>query len=224
MNNVLKGNIQLISTGIPDLLPQTDRTPNVPHISTIIKQLCIIFGHYDEEQQLISGDDFYIANRSRMELGKALERSIISGYQEQYPDEYYTPAEINYDGLYGHPDILNLKHSAVCEIKLTWRTAKSGSNGNVDIGDFADIDHPIYSDKFWRDWTQIKAYCKMLNYNIGQLMICHVLGAYDGYKDEKTGKSKLPDVIFNVWQQRFTNYELSMNWKLLKSQSERMEW
>jgi hypothetical protein len=90
------GEIILISEGIPDLMPQLHRSPGV-HVSDIIRQICLDLGHYSEQD---SGD----VDRSKMELGKALEHAIGHRYSIEYPDRYIQPGELFNQGSWSLMD------------------------------------------------------------------------------------------------------------------------
>jgi hypothetical protein len=130
-----------------------------------------------------------------------MEWSIIQRYERHFPGRYIIPPEISLDGIYGHPDLMDLIDEAIEEIKYTDR---SSYGPEVKIGDYAPLDHPIYGEKFWKDWLQIQCYCKMTGWNIGRLNITHPRGDYREFK-----------VVNNVWERVFTKDELDETWLIM---------
>jgi len=184
--------ITLISSTMPDLLPMTTRSSG-PHVSTIITDLCISLNLYPNNR--LDEDP----NMSWMQLGSALEHAIIQRYSLHYPDRYIQPGELTLDGIHGTPDLFDLQPPppigdtfTVEEIKLAWMSSN----------------HPPDSDKFWRYWVQIAAYCQMARTLTCHLHVCHVNGDY-----------KQSGPVYNVWRRTFTRTELAENWAMLKSRS-----
>lgn len=179
----------LIYDGAPVLLPMQGRSDGI-HISTIIKELCIRLGHFKER------DEGPI--QAQLELGNALEWAIIQRYILEDPDRYMAPGELELDDLFGTPDVADVEDLAIEEIKLTWMSSR----------------HEIDSDKFWRYWVQLMAYCKMMGWTLGRLHICHVNGDYT--YDNGSGP------VYRVWERRFTKAELNENWAMLLIHAESM--
>lgn len=192
------GDIILIANSLPDLLPQKSRSEGI-HVSQIIQDICIQRGWYDEQTSI---------PRSRWELGKALERSLISAFEREFPGRYIEPGELSYDGLLGTPDILDVPEEEVDDIKLTERS----SGDTPKLYTPAPLDHPIHSDRFWANWTQIMAYCTMIGWSKGALLLTHQRGDY---------RERRREVIYHAWQQVFTRYELDERWLMLKRHADK---
>jgi hypothetical protein len=175
---------RLVSEGMPDLLPMTGRSPGI-HVSDVIHDLCVSLGHYEP-------GDFDGPAMTRMQLGCALEHAIVHRFALDSPDRYVQPGELELDGLYGTPDLLDLEDGADTEIKLTWMSSR----------------HDPDSEKLWRYWVQIKAYCRMLELTLGRLHVCHVMGDYKG-----------SGPVYRVWEREFTHQELLENWAMLRSRA-----
>jgi len=181
--------IKLIpTTGIPDLLPMTNRSPGV-HVSTIIHDLaCNVLKHYKSSP----------LDMTRAQLGCALEHAIIHRYSLHYPGEYIQPGEIQIDNTFGTPDLYHTITNVAPEIKLSWMSSKHAPTSLCD------------SDKFWKFETQMKAYCHMLGITTSRLQICHIMGdySYDQIKGAPT---------YRIWEYEFTRDELLQNWSMLRT-------
>lgn len=129
------------------------------------------------------------------ELGSAFEDAIARALAERWarahPDRFVRIGELELDGLLGNPDLYDFVDSAICEMKLTKLSASQDPEG----------------EKFWKYWVQCAAYCKMMDVNLARLHICHING---NYRDNRSP-------IYHVWERRFTQRELDMNWKMLVS-------
>lgn len=179
------GGFILAFAGMPDLLPMQGRSEGV-HISDIIKDLCVRLGHYSDEIELTS---------TWAQLGCALEDTVATRYERHFPDRYERPGELERDGLFGTPDLLDLEDGAIEEIKLSWMSAA----------------HLPTSDKFWRYWVQVKAYCHMWGTPLCRLHVCHINGEY-----------KQAGPIYRVWERTWTEQELERNWTMLLKHAARM--
>jgi len=180
---------KLVATGLPDLVPM-DRSEG-RHVSAAIRRLCIKFGHFD--------DSPFPDDKTRMELGSAFEDGLADFLARRIvasnPERYIRIGEQVLDGIYGTPDILDLETMTIIEVKLTWLSTKNDPDGK----------------KFWKYWTQIKAYCHMLGIRRGQLWICHINGDYRG-----------SGPIMNVWEPdagEFSEDELRTNWSMIRAYS-----
>lgn len=194
--------ITLISSGLPILLPQTDRTEGVVHVSSTITDMCYRLGYYDESQDRT-------IDQTLMQLGSTFEWALIQRYQREEPDRYSIPPEISLDGIYGHPDLRDLSRKVIKEIKFTYR---SSGKEQCSLGFSPSPTHPILSSKFWRDRTQLKTYCRMEECLRGELEICHIKGDY--LKDEE-GRSQFR-VIHNIWGFEWTEEALLDHWEGFK--------
>lgn len=202
-NKTMKATLH--SSGLPSLLPQTDRSPGL-HVSSIITDMCLRLGYYDESRDKT-------IDHTLMELGATFEWSYIHRLMLEFPDRYLVLPEISLDGIHGHIDLLDLWEERVIEIKFTYR-----SSGKVSckIGDTPTPDHPILGEKFWKDRTQLRAYCRMMNWPRGRLEICHIKGDY--IKDAE-GRSQFR-VIHNGWNIDYEPRELIEGWDSLRRHAE----
>lgn len=181
------GQITLVTDVMPNLLPMEGRSSGM-HVSTIIKDLCIRLGHFKDD-----GSDL---DSSYLQLGKAFEYALILMLEEDNPGKYVQPGEQEKDGIYGTPDILDVEEWVIDEVKVAWMSSR----------------HEPDSDKFWRYWTQIKAYCYMVGTTVGRLRICHVVGDWKG-----------SGAKYREWRHEFSEQELMENWIMLRSHGEVMK-
>jgi hypothetical protein len=130
-----------------------------------------------------------------MQLGCALEDTLISRYMAHYPDRYLRIGEIERDNLFGTPDLIDLNDGGVEEYKLSWMSLKHGPG----------------SEKFWKYEVQLKSYCYMLDSSIGRLHVCYVNGDYKWSKGPESG------VVYRVWEYHFTPQQLEENWKMMQT-------
>lgn len=192
------GDIVLTSHTPPDLCPQLDRSEGI-HISQVIQDICIQRGLYSEQ---------LVVPRARWELGKALERALILALEHDYPSRYITPGEITYDGLKGTPDLCDLWEEEIPDIKLTDRS----SGDTPELLEPVSPDHPIHSDKFWANWTQVMCYCKMIGWKHGGLYLFHQRGDYRERRDQ---------VIYHAWRQTFSDHELGERWLMIRKHADK---
>lgn len=178
---------RLVSEGLRDLTPMEDRSNGV-HISGIIYALCIARGIYKPGETLSEEE------KTRMNLGNALEDAIIARYQASDKKRYIKIGEQECDGLFGTPDMLDTEEWAVHEMKLTWLSSK----------------HTVDSMKLWKYLVQIMAYCYMLQTLVGYLHLCNVNGDY-------SYQSPGGDPTYRVFRFEFTKQELADNWAMLKN-------
>lgn len=192
------GEIVLLLEGMPELLPMRGRSKGL-HVSHVIHDMCIRMGHYQER-------DDSDRNQAQLELGNAVEHALIERYmlhsQDDEPDRYVRPGELEKDGMFGTPDLVDFYDSAINEFKLTWMSAKQQPDGM----------------KFWKYWTQVKAYCYMMDWLIGRLHVMFVNGYYPGKDTVGFGYSP----IYRLYEHRFTRPELERNWLNLQQHAESM--
>lgn len=179
--------IRLVASSIPDLLPMLDRSEGA-HVSAIINSLCLRLGHYS--------DDSSPVNMTRLQLGSTFEHSLANRYFLHYPRRYHQIGEIERDGIYGHPDLLDIILDCVEEVKLTWMSSK----------------HDISSPKFLKFLWQLMAYCYMMGWTRGKLHVCYINGDYKG-----------SGPIYRVWELEFSQAELAANWTMLLRHLEVMQ-
>lgn len=179
------GKITLLTDEMPELLPMIGRSEGI-HVSSVISQLCIDQGIFKDAKPI---------DRGQCELGSALEYAITRRLELTNPGKYVSVGEIEKDGIFGTPDLIYPAAGEDDEIKLTWMSSK----------------HAPDSDKYWRYWAQIKAYCHMMGVDRGKLSVCHVNGDYRGCK-----------TAYREWGQTFSRQELLENWLLIRSRAETM--
>lgn len=172
-----------MSTRLADLLPMTERSAGV-HISEIISDLAVKLGHYEKREGPIPDD---VANK--MALGNALEHAIIERHVQDAPDRYVKPGELECDGLFLTPDLVDVIDACVHEIKLTWLNSRHDNEATM-----------------WRFWTQARCYCHALGFDTARLTVVFVNGNYAG-----SGPVGL------TWEHVFTPAELRENWALMTS-------
>ena len=184
--------VVLLDSGLPNLLPQTDRTEGC-HVSSIITDMCLRLGYYSEEHEI----DWTLIEAGNMFEWAAIRRRLLDS-----PDDYLEIGEITLDNVYGHPDLLRSISDTVVEFKWTFRSSHPG----CIIGETPPIDHPIRaeSSKFWKDRVQLMSYCRMIGWLNGELEIGYHRGNY---------RDKLLDHA--VWGFKFTRRQLIDNWDML---------
>lgn len=197
-DKLIVGGYTLISIGLPDLLPQSQhRTPGI-HVSDIIRYLCIRLGHFEDDNE--SNTVLPPSTLSRMQIGCAIEDALSLRYHQDNPDRYIRIGEIERDGIYGHPDLIDCHLGAVKEFKATWVSTKSKPG----------------STKFWKWEVQLKAYCYMIDLPLGHLQPVHMNGDY------KWGKGPESGVQAPIYERRFTDKELRENWEMLLTNAEKL--
>lgn len=177
--------LKLVSSGLRDLTPMEGRSSGI-HISGIIYALCVARGIYKPGSTLAEDE------KTRMNLGNALEDAIIARYCVSDKRRYIRIGEQECDGLFGTPDMLDTEEWAVHEMKLTWMSSR----------------HAVDSAKLWKYLVQLKAYCYMLKTLVGYLHICFVNGDY-------SYQSPGGDPTYKVFRLEFTKQELDDNWAML---------
>lgn len=176
--------IRLVGEGMPDLLPMQGRSEGV-HVSHIIHDLCLRLGHYKATDDEEKGPDRY----TRMGLGSAWEWALIERYTRTFVGRYSVIGELECDGFYLTPDMIDETDLAVHEMKCTWASSR----------------HAADSEKFWRYWVQLKAYCKALGTTKGVL---HVVFVNGDYRDNRSP-------VYRVWECEWTQEEIDANWHML---------
>lgn len=168
--------IELVSTGIPDLLPMK-RSPGLHH-SEVLKDFLVSTGYKQYEDKSLDNDNDKKNLITRWQLGSAFEDIIADRYDKHFPGKYIRSSELEIDGLVITPDLITSSDCTPDSIKLTWLSSRNDIN----------------SDTFTYHWLQLASECVALGVDIARLHICHVNGAYD-YGN--------PAVHFNVWQRQF---------------------
>jgi hypothetical protein len=189
---------RLIYEGMPDLLPMQGRTPGI-HVSEVIHELCVAFRDFDDKVELTT---------TWAQLGCALEDAVVDRYKRHFPGRYIRPGELERDNIYGTPDLLDTRDWVVEEIKLSWMSCNHGPD----------------SQKFWRYWVQVAAYCWMVKTDVARLHVCHVNGDWKALRGRTVlGKAKSGlGPVYRVYERRFTLEELKENWHMLRSHAEVM--
>lgn len=185
--------VELISTGIPNLLPMKGRSPGIHH-SDVLSDLLVRMGHFPPKTPQNSKSNPHVI--TRMQLGQAFEEILVDRYSRHYPDRYILPGEFEIDGLPITPDLIDSSLYGPDSIKLTWLSSS----------------HDILIDKFDYHWMQLMSECVALKTDTGRLHICHIMGSYD----YETG------VHFNVWQRRFSKQKLDSHKTLILRHRDRM--
>jgi hypothetical protein len=137
--------------------------------------------------------------QTRFNLGNALEHAIIEAYARDYPDKYARPGQLEFDDIYGTPDLWDIEEWCTVEIKLTWASSTRADD--------------IEDSWFWRYWSQLKSYCYMAGQTKGRLIIVFINGNYRYGEPEgqPTGM---------MWEWEWTPEELHENWQMIKAQLE----
>jgi hypothetical protein len=186
--------LKLIRSGIPDLVPMVRGGDEKKHVSYAIRRMCLALGHYEDRDE----DGIDDGVRSLWGLGSAFEDAVVTSLSERYaltyPGRYVRTGELELDGLLGNPDLFDTVDQAVEEMKLTKMSSRRGPE----------------DEKFWKYWVQVKAYCRMMEVQVGRLHVCYINGNYKR-DDTATG------VEYKVWEARFTKIELINNWKMIRN-------
>lgn len=170
--------IELIYSGIPNFLPQT-RGDGI-HLSSIINALAVRYDIWKPSD---------IPDKSRMQLGLALEHAIAHRQELDNPGDFVRVGEIEKDGIKGNLDLLQRSIYNPWEIKLTWLSTI----------------HDIRSQKLRPKWWQAQGYAAMIESDEATLAMCHVDGDYTYPKR----------VIYNVWRQWWTKQEMINHWNFI---------
>lgn len=181
--------VELISENAPVLLPQQDRSDGI-HVSELIHEMAIRLGHYKERE----ADE--APNQCMFELGNAWEWALIRRMELEHPGRYVrgdVVGELECEGVFGHPDLLEPHARIDHEMKVTWKSLNSSGPG---------------TQHFWKYETQAKAYCYMLGgWTKAQLHVAYVNGDYGWVRG---GEPK-----WRTWAYTFTQHELEANWRML---------
>lgn len=179
---------------MPDLAPMPHRSPGM-HVSAIINDMCLKLGHYENRD-----DDDSELPQTRFEVGSAFEHAIIQRLQHRYPKRYFFIGELQKDNISGTPDLMDAKIWAINEMKCTWMSTK----------------HDAESEKFWKYWVQVKAYCWMAESKVGILRVIHLNGNYR-YDDPKGSQP-----LYRKYRWDFRKSDLAENWMMLRSHARDM--
>lgn len=196
---VAKTSPVLVASGLGDILPMDRSGDPRNHISVCVNDLCVRLGHVEPREDSVSA-----GIQTYWELGNCFEEGIVlsltklgrmSRIMQTDTDRYVRPGVIEKDGMLGNPDLFDLLEFAVIEIKLTKISSK----------------HEPTSEKFWKYWTQAKAYAYMMDWTRVYLHIGHINGDYKGIEPH-----------YNIWRWDFTKQELVENWAMLHRHSGRL--
>jgi hypothetical protein len=184
------GNIYLVSTIMPSLLPMKNRSKGVPHVSRIVNMICLRLGIVEESS---------FVPHNKMSLGQAFEYARIKMYQEDEPGRFVQPGEIIVDGIAGTPDLYDIMLGVVTEIKHTRLSSR----------------HPIDSPKFKRFRWQLKSYVYMMR-ELGKTDgTCGRLEIMFDQGDYKSG-----DVDYREYMEIYDNHELDQHWQMIVENKE----
>lgn len=149
----------------------------------------------DDIQELLYPIDNKWEGDMAMGIGFLWERVLSDQILKALHDagKLIRPGELHVDGIYMTPDGYNTDH-ILCEYKATWKSTN----------------HQIDSSKYWRYWTQIKAYCYALKTMRARLYILHVMGNW---------RNSGP--IAKAYEAEFTKRELDDNWKMIVSHAKK---
>lgn len=149
------GEITLVATKIPDLLPSLHRSPGI-HVSDVIHYICEKTGIFKDPIERDEDDP----DMTWMQLGCALEDAIARRFAKAYPGRYIRIGELEEDGLYLTPDLWDQIDKVDTEIKFAWMSSR----------------HEPDSTKMKRYWWQVMAYCYVLETLRGRLIVVHAVG------------------------------------------------
>lgn len=185
----------LDSVTFPEILPMTGRSDGV-HVSDVIS---VLYG-YDRTAPITN------AERGRIELGKALERALLTGLVAD--TETLTEGwELEKDGIFGTFDALEPEHAdleRLNEVKLT-----SMHVPDLPPGWPENIEDLFAYDKRFHKWVdQLMAYCWMYETPYGRL---------------RAGFMR-PDMTaeWRDWKVAFSEGDLAMNWAKIKATAEQI--
>lgn len=175
---------------LPNLMPPIERTlgPDVVHISDCVHHIAVRQGLLDADSNLPP---------AYAQLGSSMEAVLAARFEERFPNRYFTPGELEVDGIYMTPDLLDLQRTITrngeirrrrravpVEIKLAWMGPQ----------------HTPDSAKWWRYRAQLMGYCWSQQSEWGELWVTHVVQA-----------------VWNPVEFLFTYRELQEHWRLIQS-------
>jgi hypothetical protein len=133
-------------------------------------------------------------------FGLQFERVMADAYQLRDPERFRASGEVEFEGVVGSPDLLDIATDTVIDFKLKWKSMKRLANLERDF--FADV-------------CQNKAYCRMLGegWRKGLLVMGFVNGDY---------KESGPRVV--EVSMEHTEQELEENWTLIKNHARSRGW
>lgn len=176
--------ITLLSSEMPVLLPMQGRSEGI-HVSSVIHDLCIRMGMYEERDP----------NIALFEVGNALEWAMIERRHRHDPERYIIPGELEKEGVFGHPDLVDIDVDVIEEIKATWMSVRHGPE----------------SEKFWKYERQMMSYCWMWETVKSVLNVTFVNGDYKGSGPQH-----------REWGYEWKESELAENWQMIKRHGELM--
>jgi len=171
---------------IPELLPMLGRSTSGYHVSELIHSLAVRTGRRSESQ--------LHRPYNKMQMGCALEHGLIARYQAHYPGRYFSPGEVEKDGIFGTPDLFDGLLVGPDEIKWSY----------YSITDPTD-------DKYFEYFMQGDCYAWMMECDNSRLHIA------SNHLDSATGDSE-----YVCWQREYTWVELSKVWASLLAERERI--
>lgn len=139
----------------------------------------------------------------KMGLGLTLEQILEDGLKQRLverPDEQSVQVPGLSIPIYYSPDLIIFNgHTKVGEIKLTWMSSS-------EVPRTKGIDN--FPSKFDKYFCQMKMYCRALEVNHAQLIVCFINGRWD-WKDKENGFR--PELL--VWDIEFSKRELEEEWQ-----------
>lgn len=182
---------RLLTDKMVELFPQHGRSPG-KHVSTAIHK--VMRSLYPDR---FGGDE--PMNQTRLNLGNALEHAIIEALARDHPDRYARPGQLEFEDVFGTPDLWDINEWCCVEVKLTWASSSRAE----------DIEDPW----FWRYWAQLKSYAHMAGQTKGRLIIVFVNGNY------RYGTPEGQPTCM-MWEEEWGPEELEENWAMIKAQLE----
>jgi hypothetical protein len=107
------------------------------------------------------------------------------------------PGELQVDGIYMTPDGYDTHENVLEEWKCTWKS----------------LNNPIEGPKFWRYWTQTKAYARAMGTDKCRLRVLYLMGDYKG-----------SGPCAKTYEAVFSQKEMDNNWSMIVSHAKTKGW
>lgn len=174
----------MIITEIPSILPEEfsmdthERSPGL-HLSDILNSMMAATGKNTD----IGWDD--AATFAAGFFWERVLRYVL--LQARYEQKHLTPCgELEMDGVFITPDVMDVKDWVHEENKLTWKSSNNDPHS------------------YYRYWWQVKAGCRVLETTKARLRVYHVNGDYRGSGPQ-----------WKNWEAEFTEQEIEENWSMV---------
>lgn len=176
-------------------LPETgeSRSTGTLHLSTVYRDM-------EREAQLSARKAMDEKELAWYGAGGFLWEHVFSLAFQQAVDrrDLIRPGEWGCDGIVGSPDLIDVPHWRVVELKCRWMSSAK----------FEQLEK-----YFWLELVQVKGYCKMVDSTEAELWVFFVNGDY---------RPPRPVVLGKLLQ--FSHQEIEESWQMIVGHAQRRGW